>query len=89
MPPCLRGESMIEQLLKLVPFRYRYWVVEAYYGNEWRVLRTRRNPTHLFGDWYGKGPLIDGPFDSQEEAAHSLAFWPRQAADYTIPDGDD
>lgn len=50
-------------------FAYRYWLVES--ENEYRIIRGRLNPTWFNGEF----TLTDGPFDTQEDAARSMAFW--------------
>lgn len=55
------------------PFRYKYWVVWDYILHKSYVKRARST---FFFDF--STILLDGPFDSQEDAARSLHFWKHQ-----------
>ena len=58
----------------LLPFRYRFWVVSDLADDTLTVIRSRLNPQRTIL-WCC---LLDGPFDSTDETARSLAFWSRQ-----------
>lgn len=59
----------------LRPWRYRFWVVCEARWDQLTVIRARTNPARFrFPWWY----LVAGPFDSNEDAANSLAFWTLQ-----------
>ena len=65
----------------LLPFRLRFWVVR----NTWidsieheglyKVVKAR---TQCGACGFGNYELVDGPFDTQEDAARALAFWQLQ-----------
>ena len=60
------------------PFRLRFWVVYDNLRREHVVIRKRFRPRseYVYTSWGCM--LIDGPFDTNEDAARSLAFWVRQ-----------
>ena len=57
------------------PFRLRYWLVFHNGHRRLMVIRQRFAPTA--DSWLASIGLIaiDGPFDTNEDAAQSLAFW--------------
>ena len=72
---------MWKWIKSLLPFRMAYWVVVENKTERMLVIRQRMNPRHECE--HGTRPFltIDGPFDEQEDAARSLAFWRHQYRD--------
>lgn len=64
-------------MFKWMPFRRRYWLVK-YFG-KLEVRRGRINPA----GFVSMETLVDGPFDTQEDAARALAFWQAQRLSVT------
>lgn len=76
---------MLHRLRKVVtavtPFRLRYWLVYHNSYDGLLVVRQRRYPgNEAYSSRCGMITL-DGPFDSTDEAARSLAFWILQYGD--------
>jgi hypothetical protein len=54
------------------PFGYKFWLVRDY-KNFLKIQRGRTSSCVLWCD-----ELVDGPFNSQEDAVHALHFWELQ-----------
>ena len=72
--------DFLDRLATLLPLRMRYWVVQHSAFGGILVIRQRFHPSHTEGV-----VALDGPFDTTDDAARSLAFWIRQYPDTTRP----
>lgn len=55
----------------------RYWLIETPY-TEMRVVRACFAPSYSFTEEIKR--VLDGPFDTNDDAARALSFWRKQYA---------